>query len=63
MEGVYEIPSGRLLEGALPANKEKLIMAWMEIHQGELEANWTLAVTGNKVFSIEPLRKSACYRG
>lgn len=24
MDGVYEIPSGNLLEGALPANKESL---------------------------------------
>lgn len=56
LEGVYEIPSGKLLEGSLPGNKEKLLMAWIEIHKEELEANWSLAVTGNKVFSIEPLK-------
>jgi hypothetical protein len=56
MEGVYEIPSGTLLEGSLPANKEKLLIAWIEIHKEDLEANWSLAVTGNKVFTIEPLK-------
>lgn len=55
-EGVYQIPEGKLLEGSLPANKEKLIQAWIEIHQEELMANWQLAVTGNKLFSISPLK-------
>lgn len=56
MEGVYEIPTGILLEGSLPANKEKLIQAWIEIHQEDLMANWQLAVTGNQVFRIDPLK-------
>ena len=56
MEGVYEIPNGTLLEGSLPANKEKLIQAWIEIHQEDLMANWHLAVTGNQVFRIDPLK-------
>ncbi|TZF84489.1 DUF4160 domain-containing protein [Pedobacter sp. BS3] len=55
-EGVYEIPNGRLLEGSLPKNKEKLVLAWIEIHQEDLMANWQLAVTGNKVFNIDPLK-------
>ena len=56
MEGVYEIPNGRLLEGALPGNKEKLVQAWIEIHQEDLMANWQLAVSGNQVFKIDPLK-------
>jgi hypothetical protein len=56
MEGIYEIPGGELIEGSLPANKEKLIKAWIEIHQEDLLANWQLAVSGNKVFSIDPLK-------
>lgn len=55
-EAVYQIPDGRLLEGSLPANKEKLLLAWIEIHKEDLMANWDLAVTGNKVFTIEPLK-------
>jgi len=34
----------------------KLVQAWMEIHQEELVANWELAVNGQAVFKIEPLR-------
>ena len=55
-EAVYEIPNGNLLEGMIPPNKEKLIKAWIEIHHEDLMANWELAVTGNKVFTIEPLK-------
>ena len=55
-EAVYQIPEGQLLEGALPTNKEKLIKAWIEIHKEDLMANWSLAVSGNKVFNIEPLK-------
>lgn len=56
MEAVYEIPGGRLLEGSMPSNKEKLLLAWIEIHREDLMANWELAVTGNQVFKIDPLK-------
>ena len=52
----YEIPNGKLLEGSLPPNKEKLVFAWIEIHKEDLMANWELAVTGNAVFKIDPLK-------
>ena len=55
-EAVYQIPDGELLEGSMPANKEKLIKAWIEIHKEDLMANWALAVTGNTVFKIDPLK-------
>lgn len=55
-EAVYQIPDGNLLEGSLPANKEKLIKAWIEIHKEELMANWQLAISGNKIFTIDPLK-------
>ena len=55
-EGVYQIPEGELPEGMLPPNKEKLIKAWIEIHKEDLMANWSLAISGNKVFNIEPLK-------
>ena len=47
---------GSSLEGSLPANKEKLIQAWIEIHKEDLMANWQLAVSGNSIFKIEPLK-------
>ena len=55
-EGVYQIPEGILLEGNLPSNKEKLLLAWVEIHKEDLMTNWRLAVTGVKVFRIDPLK-------
>jgi hypothetical protein len=56
LEAVYQIPEGILLAGTIPFNKEKLIEAWIEIHKEDLMANWQLAVTGNKVFTIDPLK-------
>ena len=56
LEAVYKIPDGELLEGQLTANKEKLIKAWIEIHKEDLMANWQLAITGNAVFKIDPLK-------
>lgn len=55
-EAVYQIPDGEHLEGFLPGNKEKLVKAWIEIHREDLMANWQLAVTGNTVFKIDPLK-------
>lgn len=53
---VIEIPSGAVLEGTLPKNKQKLVDAWVELRQEELLADWQLAVNGDSVFKIEPLR-------
>ena len=50
------IPDGAVLDGELKANKLKLVQAWIEIHQEELMADWQLAVEGQKVFAIDPLR-------
>ena len=55
-EAVFSIPDGKLLGGKLPASKVKLVHAWMEIHREELLADWKLAVNGDAVFKIEPLR-------
>lgn len=56
IEAVYKIPEGTVLEGALPSNKDKLVQAWIEIHKENLMADWQLAVSGNKVFTIDPLK-------
>ena len=55
-EAVLAIPSGDLLEGAIPSNKMKLVQAWIEIHQEDLVADWELAINGENVFKIDPLR-------
>lgn len=45
-----------ILEGSLPINKEKLVLAWIEIHKEELMADWALASEGQQIFKIEPLK-------
>jgi hypothetical protein len=44
-----------LLVGGLPPNKHKLVVAWLEIHQEDLLADWHLAVNGKKPFPIKGL--------
>jgi len=50
------IEDGSVLGGSLPPGKMKLVQAWIEIHKEDLLANWKLAVAGEPVFKIEPLR-------
>ena len=56
MEAVVTLPDGNLIEGDLPAKKLRLLQAWITIHEEELMADWALAVKGESVFKIEPLR-------
>jgi len=56
MQAVISIPDGKLLEGELPAKKLKFVQVWVDIHEEELMANWALAVKGEPVFPIDPLR-------
>jgi hypothetical protein len=53
---VVSIPDGLILEGKLPKSKQKLIDAWIEIHQEDLMADWQLAISGETLFKIEPLK-------
>jgi len=55
-KAVFGILDGALLAGALPSGKARLVQAWIEIHRDELQAEWDLAVNGEEVFRIEPLR-------
>jgi hypothetical protein len=55
-EAVISIPDGKVLDGSLPPAKLKLVIAWVEIHKEDLLADWKLAVKGQNVLPIEPLR-------
>jgi len=55
-EAVVSIPDGNVIEGSLRSAKLKLVQAWIEIHRDELMANWQLAINGQPVFKIEPLK-------
>jgi len=50
------IDDGSVLAGSLPQAKMKLVQAWIEIHREDLLADWKLAVAGEPVFKIGPLR-------
>ena len=52
---VYSITAGELLSGSLPPSKNKLVVAWIEIHKDDLLADWQLAVEGKKPFQIKGL--------
>ena len=55
-EAVVSIPDGNVIEGSLRTAKLRLVQAWVEIHQDELMADWRLAVSGQAIFKIEPLK-------
>ena len=57
--GDYEVVvslNGEIIEGKFPKKQEKMIVAWVEIHEDELKANWTLLSEGSGFFKIEPLK-------
>lgn len=47
---------GDVLGGTIPNKKLKLVLAWIEIHEEDLEANWRLLSNGQEFFKIDPLR-------
>jgi kynureninase len=53
---VVSIKQCKVTQGKLPRKKERLVLAWVEIHQEALLANWELASNGELPFSIDPLR-------
>ena len=47
---------GDVLDGHLSPAKLKLVLAWLTIHEDDLNANWRVMTNGDEVFRIEPLR-------
>ncbi|MGM9935931.1 MAG: DUF4160 domain-containing protein [Candidatus Ornithomonoglobus sp.] len=47
---------GNIIEGTLPKAKLNLLVAWIQIHKEDLEANWKLLSDGDGYFKIDPLR-------
>ena len=48
--------NGDVIEGSLPKNKQKLVEAWVTLHEDELRANWQLLSEGEGFFKIDPLK-------
>ncbi len=55
-EVVLSVPEGDILEGGIPNSRMKIVNAWIEIHKDELLADWKLAVEGQQIFKIDPLK-------
>ena len=57
--GDYEIVmtlDGEKLEGDFPKKQQKLLEAWIALHEDELKANWKLLNDGEGYFKIDPLK-------
>ncbi len=53
---VINILDFEIMEGEIPTKQFRLVLAWIEIHQEELMANWKLCQNGEKPFTIESLK-------
>ena len=50
------ILNGEIINGVLSKKQLKLVQAWIEIHNDELMANWSLCQNGELPFTIESLK-------
>jgi len=51
-----DIRTCEIIEGELPRRQTKLVLAWAELHQEALLADWQLIMNGEEPFRIPPLR-------
>ena len=55
-KATVDIRTGAIIEGDLPGRQTKLVVAWAELHQEELMADWQLVMSGEEPFKIQPLQ-------
>ena len=55
-KAVVDINTCEISEGNLPRKQTKLVLAWAELHQEELLADWQLVMNGEEPFRIQPLQ-------
>ena len=53
---VIDINTCELKEGFLPRKQLRLVLAWSELKQDELKANWEIAMNSELPFKIDPLK-------
>lgn len=51
-----DIRTCEVTAGNLPRKQQRLTIAWAELHQEELMANWDLVMNGEEPFRIQPLQ-------
>ena len=55
-DAVYGIDPVELISGGLPRRQQRLVEAWAELHQSELQADWERLRAGHKPIPIAPLK-------
>lgn len=55
-KAVLSIETGDILDGSLPKKQLKMVQAWIAIHEDDLLADWKLAIQGQELFRIDPLK-------
>jgi hypothetical protein len=55
-EAVFAIETAEMLDGKFPIRQTRLVQAWIELRREELIADWSLAIQGQPVERVEPLR-------
>ena len=53
---VYSIDPVELISGRLPKRQQRLVEAWAELHQVELQGDWQRLQAGRSPLPIEPLK-------
>ena len=53
---VFDLNTGNVLEGNMPYKQAHFVKSWILLHQEELLANWELAIKGEKLYNVEPLK-------
>jgi len=53
---VYSVNPIEMIDGTLPRRQQRLVEAWIELHQGELLENWERLQAGQLPYKIAPLR-------
>ena len=53
---VFGINPVEIIAGSIPKRQQRFVEAWAELHQEELLNDWNLLQSGQKPFTIEPLR-------
>ena len=51
-----DIRACEIIDGNLPRRQQKLVLAWAELHQEELMADWNLIINGENPLKIQPLQ-------
>lgn len=55
VEAVIAISDGAVIRGSIPDRALRLVREWLELHRGEVEANWRLAGRPAPLNAIDPL--------